>query len=123
MSTQSKALGKGTSANWVKWLVWAAIALAVSEFIDAFFREVPAPGIVYAIMVAACAWWLRSRGGRAPIIILLILAAFELAAIIFIYYPNSDDPLALWRLAPYVLLTAAVVILAGLALRRAQKAP
>jgi len=124
MSTESKALSKGTSADWVKWLFWAAIALAVGEFIDAFFFvEVPAPGIIYAIMVAACAWWLRSRGGRAPIIILLVLAAFELAAIIFIFYPNSDDPLALWRLAPYVLLTAAVVILAGLSLRRAQKAP
>jgi len=100
-----------------RWLFWAAIAFAVGEFIDAFFVEVPAPGIIGAIVVAACAWWLRSRGGRAPNIILLVLAAFELAAIIFIFYPNSDDPLVLWRLAPHVLLTAAIVILAGLALR------
>jgi peptidoglycan/LPS O-acetylase OafA/YrhL len=123
MSTNATPTEKHTGPR--EWLFWAAIALAVGEFIDAFFVDVPAPGIIYAIVVAACAGWLRSRGGRAPIIILLVLAALELAAIIFIYPTSdaiSDDPSALWPLAIFVLLLAAVVILAGLALRRAQKA-
>ena len=120
MSTNATPTEKHTGPR--EWLFWAAIALAVGEFIDAFFVDVPALGIIYAIVVAACAWWLRSRGGRAPIIILLVLAAFELAALIFIY-PNSDNPPVLWRLAIFVLLTTAVVILAGLALIRAKKGP
>ena len=118
----SSHLSSETHTGQREWLFWAAIALAVDEFIDAFFIDVPAVGIIYAIIVAACGWWLRRRGGYAPIIILLGLAAFELAAVIFIY-PNSPTPPAFWRLAIGALLTAAVVILAALALLGTQKAP
>jgi peptidoglycan/LPS O-acetylase OafA/YrhL len=118
----SSDLSSKTHTGPREWLFWAAIALAVGEFIDAFSVDVPAAGIVYAIVVAACAWWLRRRGSRAPAIILLVLAALELAAVIFVY-PNGPNPPALWRLAIFGLLAATVVILAVLALLRAPRAP
>jgi peptidoglycan/LPS O-acetylase OafA/YrhL len=108
--------------NLREWLFWAAMVFAVGEFIDAFNTIEVIGGIIFSLMVAVCAFWLRRRSGRAPVIILLVLAAFELASVIFIY-PNSSPPPAFWRLAIFALITTSVVILAVLALIRAEKVP
>ncbi len=105
-----------------EWLFWAALALAVGELIDAFNTTAPATGLVYALLVAACAVWLRLRATRIPIIILLVLAALELALLIFIY-PHGTPPPSPLRLGIFILLTAAVVILSILSLVRRSTPP
>ena len=99
------------------WLFWTAIVFAVAELIDAFSTVAPLTGIVYAVLVAACAGWLRMRTSRIPIIILLVLAALELAALIFIY-PHATPPPSFWRSAIFVFLTTVVMILTILSLIR-----
>ena len=94
------------------WLFWAAMAFAMGEFIDAFNTSDVMTGIVLALILAACAWWLRMRRSRLPIIILLLLSALELAAVVFIY-PHGNPPPAWWRLAIFTILSAAVSILSG----------
>jgi hypothetical protein len=103
------------------WLFWAAMVFAVAELIDAFSTVSPVTGIVYAVLVAACAWWLRMRPSRIPIILLLVLDALELAALIFIY-PHATPPPGLWRSAFFVFLTTVVMILAILSLIRPRTA-
>ena len=94
------------------WLFWAAMAFAIGEFIDAFNTSDVITGIVLALIVAACALWLRMRKSRIPTIILLILSALELAALIFIY-PHGNPPPAWWRLAIFTILSATVLFLSG----------
>jgi peptidoglycan/LPS O-acetylase OafA/YrhL len=105
--------------NLHKWLFWSALAFALGEFIDAFSIADPTTGIVFALLVAACAWWFRVRASRVPSIILLILSGFELAAVIFIY-PHAPTPPAPWRSAIFIILSALVLIFSVLSLIRPQ---
>ena len=86
-----------------------AVLLAVTEFVDAFFINVPFVGIAYSISVAAAAVWLLQSSSRWPAILLGLLGALELFAVIAIY-PHSPHPPATWRLALFALVTAAVVV-------------
>ncbi len=108
----------GKSAGPREWLFWAAIALSVGEFIDALHPHNDlASGIIYAVLVAGCGWWLRMRNSRIPVVLLLVLSGLELAALIFLY-PNSPTPPAPWRSAIFIVLTLAVLTLALLSLFR-----
>lgn len=104
------------------WLFWAAILFALGEFIDAFNTSDVTTGIVFALLVAACAGWLRMRNSRIPVIILLILSALELAAVVFLY-PHASPPPAWWRLAIFFVLSTVVLILAGMKLFRKEQVP
>ena len=100
-----------------RWLFWAAIAFAIGEILDSFSLDDPATGLVFAVLVAACAFWFRMRSSRIPAIVLLILAGFELIALIFIY-PHGPTPPAPWRSAVFIVLSAAVALLSILSLMR-----
>jgi hypothetical membrane protein len=108
------------SINLRVWLFWVAMAFAIGEFMDAFNTSDVITGIVLALILAACAWWVRMRKSRIPIIILLILSALELAAVIFIY-PHGNPPPAWWRLAIFIVLSAAVLVLSGVTLFQKEK--
>jgi peptidoglycan/LPS O-acetylase OafA/YrhL len=99
------------------WLFWAALALGVGEVIDAFNTPAPATGILFGLLVAAGAVWLRLRGTRIPVVLVLLLAALELALLIFIY-PHGTPPPSTLRLGVFIVLAAAVVILSILSLVR-----
>ncbi len=97
------------------WLFWTALLFALGEFIDAFNTVDVITGIVFALIVAACAIWLRMRYSRIPVTILLALSTLELAAVIFLY-PHASPPVAGWRLVLFFVLSAAVLICAVLTL-------
>ncbi len=100
------------------WLFGAAIALVIDEFIDAFHPHNDLiSGIILALLVAACALWLRFRKSPIPAIILLVLTGLELAALVFLY-PHSPNPPTPFRSAIFILLTLAVVILSPLTIFR-----
>ncbi|NJC97399.1 MAG: hypothetical protein C3F07_10130 [Anaerolineales bacterium] len=106
--------------DWSAWLFWTAIAFALGEFIDAISLGDPTTGIVFAVLIAACAGWFRLRGSRIPLVILLVLSAFEFIALIFIY-PHGPTPPAPWRSAIFIVLSAAVAILSVLSFIRPRK--
>jgi hypothetical protein len=94
-------------SNWRTVLVSLGALLAATQAIHAPFDEVVAPGLTYAIVVAAAAFWVwRSQGITAPVV-LGLLAAIELLMVIFVY-PNADQPPAEWVLWLFGLLTLAV---------------
>lgn len=102
------------------WLFGAAIALAIAEFVDAFFVDVPVMAIIFGLLVAASAFWLRARGTKPPVVILMVLGAMELISVLFVY-PNSDDPPAMWDTALFAALTLAVVVFAAMTLLQARQ--
>jgi hypothetical protein len=106
---------RGIQTSSLKWLFVAAIALAVGEFMDSFSIADPTTGIVYAVLVAGCAVWIRMRTSRIPVVILLLLGGLELAALLFVY-PNGPTPPALWRSAIFILLSTVVILLSILSL-------
>jgi peptidoglycan/LPS O-acetylase OafA/YrhL len=106
------------------WLVATAAIFAVAELIDGIVYRLP-PGIVFAVIVGACAWWAgRSNGWAAPTA-LLVLAGVELLLVVFVY-SRGEDPAAWWRIALYGVLSLAVVVVSAVnlsqVLRRRQQA-
>ena len=93
------------------WLVTAAAVFAVAELIDGIAYGIP-PGIVFAVVVGAGAWWAsRSRGWGAPAL-LGVLALVELFQVIFVY-GHGKDPAPWWRLTIFAVLSLSVVAAAA----------
>jgi hypothetical protein len=95
-----------------RWLVATAAVFALAELIDGIVYRIP-PGIVFAVIVGACAWWASRSNGWAPPAVLLVLATVELLLVVFVY-GRGEDPAAWWRLALYGLLSLAVVLISAI---------
>jgi hypothetical protein len=111
---------RGLSAR--KFLIWAAIILAVLEVIDSFIIEVPIPAIVYAILLAVGAWWLTKTAGKAPVIYTGMLCLIQLLLTLFIFggieaMTNPGSTGELLNFAAFILVSLAGTIAAGMALR------
>lgn len=99
-------------------LVMVGYVFAIMELIDAFFIEDPAAGIVYAVVVAALAWWTSRAASRWPVVLLGLLALVELLAVLFVF-PNSEPNPPSWaHLTPFAVVSALVVGLSVLVLRQ-----
>jgi peptidoglycan/LPS O-acetylase OafA/YrhL len=99
-----------------RWLVVSAGLYAIAELIDGIVYRIP-PGIVFALIVGACAWWAsRSHGWAAPAV-LLVLALGELLLVVFVY-GRGEEPAAWWRLVLYGALSLAVAVIAAVNLAR-----
>lgn len=68
-------------------LIVVALALAIGEFIDAFFIDFPVAAVVVGVLFVAVAFWIR-RGGRGGVILVGVLAALEVVGVPF--YERND---------------------------------
>lgn len=102
-----------------RWLVAVAALFAIGELIDGIVYRLP-PGIVFAVVVALCAWWAARSRGRAPSAVLGVLAAGEFLLVVFVY-SGGEDPAAWWRLVLYGALSLAVAVLSGIDLTQTRR--
>lgn len=63
--------------GWRTLAIWAAVAMAVLEIIDAPTIDAPLIAIVFAVLFLAGAWLTR-RGGAGGLIMLAVLSVIEL---------------------------------------------
>jgi hypothetical protein len=57
----------------------AALAMATVEVLTAFYIEEPVAAIVFAALFLGAWWWLRRATSPAPLVVLAILFAIEIA--------------------------------------------
>ena len=94
-----------------RWLVIAAALFAIGELIDGVVYRIP-PGIVFAVVLGLCTWWASRSQGRAPAVVLGVLAVIEFLLVVFVY-SRGDDPAAWWRLLLFGGLSLAVAVLSA----------
>ena len=94
-----------------RWLVIAAGLFAIGELIDGVVYRIP-PGIVFAVVLGLCTWWASRSQGRAPAMVLGVLAVIEFLLVVFVY-GRGDDPAAWWRLLLFGGLSLAVAVLSA----------
>lgn len=110
-----------------KALVASAGLLALLEVIDAFFLEVPAAAIVFAILLIAGVIWLLKSNGRGPVIYTGLLCLIDLLLVLFIFGGaeelSSPSSLGMFiNFLAFVIVSLLGTLSAAMALRTSRKA-
>lgn len=110
-----------------KALVALAGLLALLEVIDAFFLEVPAAAIVFAILLIAGVIWLLQSNGRGPVVYTGLLCLIDLLLVLFIF-GGTDELMSpssfgtFFNFLAFVIVSLLGSVSAAMALRTSRKA-